>query len=232
MEGDIEQRDLLMQLLVVYYSRTGMTRKVAQVISSSLGCDVEEIIDLKNTGKDAFQRKLTEIGKVQKNPALYEVVFIGTSTLNNTISSAIRTYIHTNKERLRKVAFFCAGGVEDIVFKEMESLCGKHPITTLALRKEDMNKRKYVAKAEEFTTDVPASIISDILRKIDSTKTEASLNDLLELRREVECISELVKKIRDSIERKRELEDDLLIAYDSVNLSINELDKKERDCLC
>jgi len=215
-----------MRLLVVYYSRKGMTRKVAQAISSSLRCDVEEIIDLKNAGKNAFQRKLTEIGVVQKDPALYEVVFIGTPTLNNTISSAIRTYIDINKERLRNVAFFCTGGVEDIVFREMESVCGKRPITILALGKEDMNKRKYVAKAEEFATDVPATMISDMLQKIDSAKAEASLNDLLELRREVECISELVKKIPNSIERKRVLKDYLLIAYDSLDSSIFELEQK------
>jgi len=203
-----------------------MTRKVARVISSRLRCDIEEIIGLKNMGKDAFQRKLTEIGKIEKNPTLYEVVFIGTPALNNTISSAIRTYIHNNKEKLKKVAFFCAGGFEDIVFKEMEYLCGKTPITTLSLRKEDMKNRRYIARAEEFATDVPASMLSDMLQRIERTKTKASLNDLLELRRKLECISELVRKIPDSIERKIQLEDDLLIAYDLLDSSIFELEQK------
>ena len=34
-----------MRSLVVYYSRTGVTKKVAEAISRKLGSDVEEIID-------------------------------------------------------------------------------------------------------------------------------------------------------------------------------------------
>jgi len=215
-----------MQLLVVYYSRTGMTRKIARVVASKLRCDIEEVFDLKYFGKDAFQSELTEIGEIKKDPALYDVVFIGTPALKNAISCAIRTYIHDNKKRLKKVAFFCAGGSANIVFREMEFLCGKTPITTLSLRKEDVEKSRHMAKIEEFATDVPAFMVSDLLERTDKTASKAPLKDLLELRQEWECIYELVKKVSDSIVRKQQLIDDMLIAEDQLNMAIDKLEQK------
>ena len=220
------QRDVRMQLLVVYYSRTGMTRGIARVIASKLRCDVEEIVDLKYFGKDAFQGKLTEIREIKKDPALYEVVFIGTPILKNVISSAIGTFIHKNKDRLKRVAFFCAGGSEDIVFREMELLCEKTPIATLSLRKGDMKKSGYITKIEEFATDAPALLVSDLLERTDKTASKAPLKNLLELRQECECVYELVRKVSDSIVRKQELMDCMLIVDDQLNMAIDRLEEK------
>lgn len=36
-----------MKTLLVYYSRTGVTRMIADTISESVKCDIEEIVDTK-----------------------------------------------------------------------------------------------------------------------------------------------------------------------------------------
>jgi hypothetical protein len=205
-----------------------VTRQIARAIAFRLKCDIEEIVDLKYSWKDAFQGKLTEIGEIKKDLGLYEVVFIGTPTLKNAISGAVRTFIHKNKHRLKKVAFFCAGfGSGDIAFREMALLCGKTPITTLSLSKGDMKKSEYMAKINEFTTNPLALMASDLWERTEKKASKAPLvGDLQELRQEYEAIYEFVNKLSDSIERKQELMDILNIVDDQLNVAIDRLEQK------
>ncbi len=90
-----------MNALVVYYSRTGTTRKVAEKLASLLRCVSEEIHDTTNrkgklgwlrAGKDATSKKLTKLETVNNDPASYDIVIIGTPIWNHTLSTPIRTY--------------------------------------------------------------------------------------------------------------------------------------------
>ena len=65
-----------MKSLVVYYTRTGVTKFVAQTIAAELGSDIEEVVDLKNragklgwmsAGRDSMQGKETQIAPTTKN---------------------------------------------------------------------------------------------------------------------------------------------------------------------
>ena len=147
-----------MNALVVYYSRTGTTRKVAEKLASLLKCVSEEIHDITNrkgrlgwlrAGKDATSKKLTKLEKVNNNPASYDIVVIGTPTWNGRMSTPIRTYLTQYKDRFKKVAFFCTYQYTDNnPFEEMESLCGKTPVATLRLhRKQEVEANQYIKKA-------------------------------------------------------------------------------------
>lgn len=123
-------------MLVVYYSRTGTTGKVAERISTLLGSYTEEIHDRTNrsgmigwlkAGRDSGSGKLTVLEEVKKDSAQYNTVVIGTPIWNHTISTPIGTYISQYGERFKKVAFFCTGdSTDDNPFSEIESLCGKN----------------------------------------------------------------------------------------------------------
>src|SRR5271157_938914 len=154
-----------MKALVVYYSRTGTTREVAERISALLGGEIEEIHDLVKrsgligwlkAGRDAGSRKLTTLDTVKNNPATYDIVLIGTPIWNHTLSTPVRTYISQHKGSFKKVAFFCtAGGTKDSPFDEMESLCGKKPVATLRLlMKQEVEKGRYTEKTEEFVKKI------------------------------------------------------------------------------
>ena len=63
-----------MKSLVVYYSRSGNTRFVAEKISQEIGGDIEEIIDKKRrnglvgfvlSGYDATRGRITEIAEIR-----------------------------------------------------------------------------------------------------------------------------------------------------------------------
>ena len=97
------------KILVVYYSRTGTTKTVAEAIRDALGCEIDEIEDTKGrsgligwlmAGKDAGSGSLTKISGVDEEPSQYDVVVMGSPTWNGHMSTPIRTYITDNKDRL------------------------------------------------------------------------------------------------------------------------------------
>lgn len=76
------------------------------------------------------------IKKAEKDPAVYDVVAIGTPVCATKMSTPVRT-IFSRKYRFRKVAFFLTGdetGSEE-VFGGMAEVPGRPPVATLALTK-------------------------------------------------------------------------------------------------
>lgn len=156
--------------LVAFYSRTGTTKKVASAISKTLKCDMEEIVDTKNrsgvlgylgAGRDAAMKKLTEIEKTKHNPALYKLIIIGTPVWAHTMSSAVRTYITKNRERLKGigVAFFCTsyGTGSKNTFADMEKLCGKPSIGVLELTTKEVQHEEFIRKVKDFVGRIKTS---------------------------------------------------------------------------
>jgi len=152
-------------ILVVYYSRTGITKSVAESISNILKCDMEEICDTKKrsgilgfirSGYEAAKRKLPDIKEIEKDPAKYDHVVIGTPVWANNISSPVRTYVFKNKDRFKGVSFFTTQGSkgETIVFNELGEICEKAPVAILKLRKVEVKKNKNNEKIEKFTSTI------------------------------------------------------------------------------
>ncbi len=154
-----------MRALVVYYSRTGKTRKVGEEIAKELRCDSEELADTVNrsgpvgylkSGREGMQRSLTKLKPIQKDPSGYDIVIIGTPVWSFNMSSPTRTYLAENKDRFVQVAFFCTEGStgEEATFKDMAEICGKNPEGTLALNAEDMLKGGYIEKVKRFAREL------------------------------------------------------------------------------
>ena len=152
-------------IIVVYYSRTGTTRMVAEAIRNALGCEIDEIEDTKGrsgmlgwlrAGRDAGARSLTRISGVDRDPSEYDIAVIGSPTWNGTVSTPIRTYIAENKERIREVALFSTGDSEEPdATVDMEELLGRRAIARLhLLRKRDVEGGGYQEKVDEFAAQI------------------------------------------------------------------------------
>jgi flavodoxin len=150
-----------MKTLIAYYSRTGTTKKIGDAIAEKLGAETEEILDTVNrmgvkgylvSGRDAMKKRMTKLESLRFNPAGYELVIIGTPIWGWNMSVPIRTYITENKEKFRKVAFFCTmgGSGDEKAFLEMEKIIGRKPLGILALKTVEVAKNEYGEKLEKF----------------------------------------------------------------------------------
>lgn len=152
-------------IIVVYYSRTGTTRMVAEAIRNALGCEIDEIEDTKGrsgilgwlrAGMDAGTKSLTRISGVDRDPSEYDVAVIGSPNWNGTVSTPIRTYIAEHNERIREVALFSTGDSEEpSAIVDMEELLGRKAIARLhLLRKRDVEGGDYQEKVDEFVAQI------------------------------------------------------------------------------
>jgi flavodoxin len=127
--------------LVVCYSRTGNTKKVAEDIAAAINADVEVLIDKKDrsgmmgflkSGKDASQEKLADIEVVKFDPAKYEMVILGTPIWAGNMAPALRTYITNNKQSFKSIsAFTTSGGTKPAkTIEKIETLAGKKSVST------------------------------------------------------------------------------------------------------
>lgn len=150
-----------MKTLVVFYSRTGTTKKIALEIAGRLGAETEEIKDTVDrggmkgylfAGRDAMQKNLTVLEPTMKNPADFDLVIIGTPIWGWNMSTPIRTYITEKKGIFKNVSFFCTmgGSGDDKAFAEMENIIGRKPLTTLTLLTKDVVKNNFLEKMEKF----------------------------------------------------------------------------------
>lgn len=150
-----------MKTLIVYYSRTGVTKKVSETLKQKLNCDIEEIVDTKDRqgpigymlgGRDALKEILTEIKPTEKNPDDYELVIIGTPVWASNMAPAVRTYIAAQKAKLKKVAFLVTYGGSGFekTLKRLGDLAGVQPMATLGFKTAEVVKNQTEEKINQF----------------------------------------------------------------------------------
>jgi flavodoxin len=156
------------KVLIVYYSRTGNTRFVAEKIAGKLEADIEEIIDRKNrrgaigwlrAGMDATRRKETEIEETKHSPSEYDLIVLGSPVWNKRIPPAMRTYINKNDLSKKKIAFFNTNYSDDTIntFSIMSELAkNQNPIAHLVVSKVQKNRMEAERKAEDWCEQMTA----------------------------------------------------------------------------
>ncbi|MEJ6002298.1 flavodoxin family protein [Paucibacter soli] len=151
-----------MKTLVVYYSRSGHTARIAEEIASHCKADIERIKDagaergglwgyLRSACQAAIGAK-PPIKKPSKNPADYELVVIGTPVWNWGLAAPVRSYASQYAQQFKQVAFFCTegGSGEQGAFDELQRICGKSPLVTLAVKEGELEPLQHAQPLRRF----------------------------------------------------------------------------------
>ena len=155
-----------MRVLVVYYSRTGNTRRVAEALVEALrrrNCNptLEEIVEKKDRGgllgwfgaaADAALNKETEIEEGKSDVADFDVVVVGTPVWAFTAAPAVTTFLRRYGARIRKAAFFCtlnSKGAKRALAK-MRKVSGKEPLAEAAFYANSIKKGDFAEQVEDF----------------------------------------------------------------------------------
>ncbi len=103
-----------MRALIVFYSRTGTTRKLAKALDGVINsCDTEELVcpQMKTglvgylkAGHQTFKKLKPEIEPIKHSPEQYDIVVVGTPVWIGTMSSPVRSYLSRYKDKFKKEA--------------------------------------------------------------------------------------------------------------------------------
>jgi len=157
-----------MKSLVVYYSRSGNTRFVAEQVSKEIGGEIEEIIDKKRrkgllgfflSGYDATRGRVTKIAPMKRSPKDYDLVVVGTPMWNKRITPAVRTYLRDNNFSEKRVALFCTnlGSEPERVFKNLKELMpGCSFVGELTITNAQKDREKTEEKISEWSKSLIA----------------------------------------------------------------------------
>lgn len=150
-----------MKSLVVYYSRSNVTKKLAEEMAGKLNADIEEIIPKVNYqgkmgyargGKHAIQEKVIDLEPLKYDPEDYDMVYLGTPVWAGKSSTPLYSYIKQNEGKFTNVKFFITlgGSGDESTFKQLEKVTGVKPQKTLSLSTKEVKKDLFESKLTSF----------------------------------------------------------------------------------
>ena len=160
-----------MKTLVIYYSLSGNTQKVAEAIANTFKADINRLKDRRSrTGLFGILRTMYQVlfsrpGKIRfahTDPYEYDLLILGAPVWIMKLAPPMRSYILKEKDRFNKVAFFCTEGSSGAsrAFKTMESLCAKKPVATLEVTAADIQSGQYQEKTHTFAETCKQTMMS------------------------------------------------------------------------
>jgi len=160
-----------MKALVIFYSRSGNTRRAAGLIAGALearGAEVvsEELVDkrsregfggLLRAGLDATFGRATAIQAPKADVAGFDVVVVGTPVWAWAGTPAARAFCRTWGRRAKRTALFCTlmNSTPGGTFKALSSALQDEPLATLALSHRDLKDEAALgARVEAFAAQL------------------------------------------------------------------------------
>lgn len=108
-------------VLCVYYSRSGNTKKAMEEVAEALGAELVQLHDTAarrnalQCGLDAMRRTVRPIRKIRTEKPLedYRLVIIGTPIWAGRCAPVVRSFLKEHGPRLEQVAYLVTRGTEN-----------------------------------------------------------------------------------------------------------------------
>jgi hypothetical protein len=153
--------------LVVYYSRTGNTRAIAETVREVLGCDIQEIKDMKDRSGffgyiggmiDSKKNPITEISPRKVNIKDYDLLVIGSPGWGVKLTPAINTFINRTDFTGKKVILFgvASARIKQATLDEYSQVIiskGGKVIDTFIIKTLWINQDTMRAEAKKISTE-------------------------------------------------------------------------------
>lgn len=165
-----------MKTLIPYYSRSGHTDQLARELAEKCDADLDRIQDADGSrsgfwgylrsGWQAIRGTQAAIQPSTRDPGRYDLVVIGTPVWNWRLSPPVRAYAAAHSARFKQVAFFCTegGSGEQRVFTELQRICSRAPVATLAVKEGELASGAYKTKLQMFVEQIKAQGSWEITR--------------------------------------------------------------------
>ena len=150
-----------MKTLILYYSRTNITKKVCEEAAKKLKCDIEEITDPKKRdgalgfikcGRESTLKVCPSIDDIESNIEKYDMIIFGTPNWAGTFASPIRTFLTENKAKIKNYSILIThgGGSNEKAFVQSEEILGKKAKFFVEIKAKEVKNGEYAEKLGKF----------------------------------------------------------------------------------
>ena len=128
-----------MKTLIVYFTRTGNTKKIVDKLQTELAADVEKIneegsrngpLGWLKSGRQGASKADVEISPLEADPSSYELVVMAGPVWAGNASAPMRAFMKKYRDSLPETAVFLTHDSPDVTqaFADIDELLNKEPL--------------------------------------------------------------------------------------------------------
>ena len=151
-----------MKTLVLYYSRSGNTRAIAEAVAAALQADLEElkgtgdysgVLGFARAGRDVLAKRHGTLPPLQHKPAEYDLIVVGQPVWAARPVPAVSALLSTANLAGKKVALFVTfdgGGDAGCLAKTTAMLASSQVVSQSSYCKVGANRAARIQQAQQW----------------------------------------------------------------------------------
>ena len=150
-----------MKTLIVYFTRTGNTKKIVDTLQTELTADVEKInekgsrngpLGWLKSGRKGASKAEVEISPLEADPSSYELVVMASPVWAGNASAPMRAFIKKYRDSLPETAVFLTHDSPDVAqaFADIDELLNKEPLARGDVNSQAIKADEHHEAIQEF----------------------------------------------------------------------------------